>query len=171
MAAVLHRNRGRSHVAALGTASLSSDGSCFHPSEGCNWWLASSQSSRRRPLSSLHPQFPLTIPHSPSPAMTHTGTQGQMTGVGDVGEGSESVGILPEVWLNTRPSRQPLPGSWARALIAEGSALRPPAAARVAPSSGWGRQPPRIFIYLLFAVSADSGLSSPLREPGFHFES
>ncbi|XP_023394362.1 receptor-type tyrosine-protein phosphatase S [Pteropus vampyrus] len=37
---------------------------------------------------------------------------------------------------------------------------------------GWGRRrPPRVFIYLLFAVSADSGLSSPLREPGFHFES
>lgn len=36
---------------------------------------------------------------------------------------------------------------------------------------GGGGSPPRVFIYLLFAVSADSGLSSPLREPGFHFES
>lgn len=41
-----------------------------------------------------------------------------------------------------------------------------------ASSGGWGRRgPPCVFIYLLFAVSADSGLSSPLRDPGFHFES
>lgn len=42
----------------------------------------------------------------------------------------------------------------------------------VHPARGWGEVgSPRVFIYLLFAVSADSGLSSPLREPGFHFES